>query len=222
MDAGAVDEPLTGESLNGTKGVPSRPNWFVPCLLLAASACALLIDVPLATVFAAKQLPEGLDRPLREGLEICEAFGHGFGASLILVAVAVLDPRQKRSLGWMFAGSLGAGLMANSVKLLIRRTRPRDFDWTGTSVWDTFVRDDSGGGGMQSFPSSHTAVAVGLAVVLMTAYPRGRWFFVAMAIFVGMQRIVSSAHFPSDVFAGAVVGWLVGTVSASMMPVRTD
>ncbi|WP_010584149.1 phosphatase PAP2 family protein [Schlesneria paludicola] len=217
-----MDAVIGGESLNHGERSRLKPGWLVPGLLLVASACSLLIDVPLATVFAAKQLPEGIDRPLREMLEICEAFGHGFGASLILITVVVLDPRQKRCLGWMIAGSLGAGLMANCVKLLVRRTRPRDFNWSATSVWDTFVRDYNESGAMQSFPSSHTALAVGLAVVLTSAYPRGRWLFVAMAILVGMQRIVSSAHFPSDVFAGAAVGWIVGKASVSMMRPRSE
>lgn len=217
-----MDAVIRQDSLNQNSRFRPRPGWLVPCLLLLASACSLLIDVPLATVFAAKQLPEGIDRPLREMLEICEAFGHGFGASLILIAVVVLDPRQKRSIGWMIAGSLGAGLMANCVKLLVRRTRPRDFNWSATSVWDTFVRDYNESGAMQSFPSSHTALATGLAVVLTFTYPRGRWFFAVMAALVGMQRIVSSAHFPSDVFAGAAVGWLVGHASVSMRPNRSE
>ena len=200
----------------------TRVRWLVPCLLLAGMTASLWIDVPIATVFNADQLPRSINRPLREGLEICEAFGHGFGATLIIVAVGVLDPLRKRSLVWVVAGSLGAGIIANSLKVVLRRARPRDFQFSGGSVWHTFADEFSRSAEMQSFPSAHTATAVGLAVMLTSLYPRGRVFFSVLAILVGMQRIVSSAHFPSDVFAGAAVGWLVATVCVASMSSRRE
>ena len=65
-------------------------------------------------------------------------------------------------------------------------------------------------------------LAVGLAVMLSSLFPRGRVLFSVMAILVGMQRIVVSAHFPSDVFAGAAVGWLVAKVCVKAMNSRGD
>jgi membrane-associated phospholipid phosphatase len=192
-------------------------NWITPLALIIAGLLALSIDVSVATVFKEERLPKEIDRPLKELLEICEAFSHGFGATLIIIGVAVLAPAKRRCIPWLFAGSLGAGLTANSLKLLVRRARPRSFDLTSGSVWDTFIRTNSDSGGMQSFPSAHTATAVGLAIMLATLFPRGRWYFSLLAVLAGMQRIASSAHFPSDVCAGAVVGWLVGTVCAWMM-----
>ncbi len=62
------------------------------------------------------------------------------------------------------------------------------------------------GSSEQSFPSSHTATAAGLAIVLAYFYPRGRWFFPALAALAGFQRVTEQSHFLSDVFWGAAVG----------------
>jgi membrane-associated phospholipid phosphatase len=42
---------------------------------------------------------------------------------------------------------------------------------------------------------------------LAMLYPRGRFLFAAFAMSVGLQRILGSAHYPSDVLVGAAVGW---------------
>jgi membrane-associated phospholipid phosphatase len=42
--------------------------------------------------------------------------------------------------------------------------------------------------------------------VLAAFYPRGRWLFPACAALAGLQRILSEAHFASDVLWGATLG----------------
>ena len=194
----------------------NRVSWtrVVPVVLICACAISLTIDIPIASVFAHKKLPKAIDGPLREYLEICEAFGHGFGAFLIVMTVRVLDPLRRRTIPWLIAGSIGAGLVANLFKLVVRRTRPRDFDFASGSVWHTYASDAGSTVTMHSFPSAHTATAVGLAIVLSELYPRGRRYFFLLACLAGLQRIVSSAHFPSDVLAGAAVGAVVGSLCA--------
>jgi undecaprenyl-diphosphatase len=58
----------------------------------------------------------------------------------------------------------------------------------------------------QSFPSAHTATATGLAIACAKLYPRASWFFVLLVCLCGLQRLESSAHFLSDVLAGAALG----------------
>lgn len=194
---------------------PAQQDWLVPCVLLMAGAACLAIDIPVASFFKGPEFRHMIDGPIRESLQICEAFGHGFGVILILIAVAVLDPIQRRILPWAVAGSLGAGIAANLVKTLCTRTRPSHFDFAEAHVWDTFLQSSAGGTAFQSFPSAHTATAFGLAVTLVSLYPRGRFFFLSLAVLVGLQRIVASAHFPSDVCAGAAIGWMVGKACVS-------
>jgi membrane-associated phospholipid phosphatase len=194
-----------------------KSGWFILMGLILAGLASLSIDIPVAAIVKEKLLSESMDRLLRDALENCETFGHGFGATLIIVAVAILAPQYRWDLPWVVSGSLGAGVVANLFKLCIRRIRPVHFDLSSGTVWNTFDRSFNTEGGMHSFPSAHTATAVGLAVMLASLFPRGKWYFAVLAFLVGLQRIVSSAHFPSDVCAGAAVGWLVGTACAAWM-----
>ena len=188
----------------------------LPFVFAFASIVAMSIDIPIASIFK-NGLPRSF-RSLGEFLEICETFGHGYGVALILIAVVVLDPLKWKSLVWLISGSLGSGMMANVLKLTVHRIRPRDFDLINdATVWDTFRHGSVGVKEMQSMPSAHTATAVGLAVMLSAIYPRGRWYFIVLAILVGLQRIATSAHFPSDVCAGAAVGCLFGMISCLSM-----
>jgi membrane-associated phospholipid phosphatase len=107
--------------------------------------------------------------------------------------------------------SLGAGMAANGLKLLVARWRPRQFDFAGT-VQDTFGRVlafGAGGSAQQSFPSAHAATAVGLTIALSWLYPRGRWLFAALAVLVVCQRVESGAHYLSDALVGLAIGWVV-------------
>ena len=140
-----------------------------------------------------------------------EPFGHGVGVLLVLIAVHQLDPRRRYAIPRLLAMSLGAGLAANVVKLVIARARPFNFNFEG-GVADTFGEWFpvlSGGTTNQSFPSAHTATAVGLAVGLIWIYPRGRWLFVTLAMMVACQRVESGYHYLSDTVIGAGIGLFV-------------
>jgi membrane-associated phospholipid phosphatase len=177
--------------------------------MLIAVLLSLAIDVPIAGYAKAGKHP----RWFAELLENVETFGHGIGATLIVIGVLILDVSRRRSALPLLAGSLGAGLTANLLKLLVIRYRPRGLTNFPETVWATFGGWWSGSSGndLQSFPSAHSATAVGLAIMLSAYYPRGRWYFTLLAILVGMQRVQVSAHYPSDVFAGAIVGWCVAS-----------
>lgn len=195
---------------NNNSEAPSRTLWHpLPLGLLVAVLLSFAIDLPVAGIARQGTHP----RWISELLENAEPFGHGIGATLIVIGVFILDPLRRRFIGPLLAGSLGAGLMANVAKLAVIRSRPRSIDRLPETVWSTFggLWSGSAGNGAQSFPSAHTATAVGLAVMLSAFYPRGRWYFTGLAILVGLQRIQCSAHFPSDVFAGAIVGWCTAT-----------
>jgi membrane-associated phospholipid phosphatase len=64
--------------------------------------------------------------------------------------------------------------------------------------------------GLASFPSSHTAVFAGLAVVVFLANRKiGKWFFVG-ALVIGIARIGAGVHFPIDILGGFLLGASVG------------
>lgn len=186
---------------------------WVAALLIAAVA-ALRVDLPLQRLVTANR-PPGI---VRDYFNATEAFGNGFGVVMIVLAVAVLDATRRVQLGRFLAASLGAGVAADAIKMTIARSRPNatDIDGllaTGASAWDTFLGVlplASLGSGGQSFPSAHTATAVGLAVVLAYAYPMGARLFYCFAAGVALQRVGVGAHYLSDVFAGAALGAVWG------------
>jgi undecaprenyl-diphosphatase len=66
-------------------------------------------------------------------------------------------------------------------------------------------------------PSSHTAAACALAVVIARLYPKLTPLMIVLACIVGTARVVLGAHYPSDV----VIGGALGATIASLMPLSS-
>lgn len=58
-----------------------------------------------------------------------------------------------------------------------------------------------------SFPSGHTLHAVAFGVVAVQYYPQLLPIIYPFVLLVGMSRVVLGLHYPSDVLAGAVIGY---------------
>ena len=64
-----------------------------------------------------------------------------------------------------------------------------------------------------SFPSGHASAAFAAATIFAGRYREHRWVpWVAygLASFVALTRVPGQAHFPSDIFAGAALGYSIG------------
>lgn len=191
---------------------PDPRRWadlLVPCCLLAAALVALSIDIPFSQWACRGGCPDAI----WELADAAEPFGNGLGVLLIGLAVFVLDRPGRARVPRVIAAGLAAGILADLVKLTVARTRPCAYDFAA-GVWGTFrgaLPLVSAGSAGQSFPSAHTATAVGLAAALAWAYPRGRTFFAALAVLVACQRVIGGAHYPSDALCGVAVGWVTAT-----------
>jgi membrane-associated phospholipid phosphatase len=189
---------------------------WLPLLFVLAAAVSFLIDTRVA--FWSKNFHwSGMVRAL---LETSQSFGNGLGVLVIALAIFQLDPARRWALPRLLAAALGSGLSADIFKTFVVRLRPRWFDFSN-DVWLTFsasVPADGDHSALESFPSAHTATAVGLVFVLIWLYPRGRWLFCAMAVLVAVHRIQSQAHFPSDILFGAALGSLVGLLCVRCGP----
>jgi membrane-associated phospholipid phosphatase len=190
--------------------------WLsIPIGLLLIAGLALSVDCSISG-WCVEQGKEGwhnsaLLKALSDFIGVFEVFGNGVGVGVLLFAIFILDPARRWAMPRLLACAYGAGLAANGLKMLLSRSRPNDFNFLG-DVWTTFgvwLPGVSAGSVGQSFPSAHTATAIGFAAGLAWSYPHGRWMFFVFAVLAGCQRIQSGAHFPSDVLAGAAVGSLI-------------
>ncbi len=101
-----------------------------------------------------------------------------------------------------------AGIAAQILKHLIGRPRPR------FAHQDAFEHGPSLQGGLDAFPSGHTAVSFAVVAVLARYFPAWIWAWYGGAVFVGLSRFFRGSHFPTDVLGGAVLGFLIGYVWA--------
>jgi membrane-associated phospholipid phosphatase len=98
-----------------------------------------------------------------------------------------------------------------AMKAITRRERPSDIP-PGGSFHNTFFNGSKSPLKGSSFPSGHATGAFSVATVVAERYHRHRWVPWAaygLATAVSFSRITSSAHFPSDVFLGASLGYSV-------------
>ncbi len=189
-----------------------RTLYFLAAIFAVLAIVAFAIDVPVTSM---REHSRSLG-DLRKLVSLAEVFAHGMGVACILLTVLVLDPGRRRRVLRIGACAFGAGLAANLGKFSVARWRPHQL--SVGNVWDSFcgwfpaLNGRPAGVGdaseIQSFPSGHTATAVGLAVGLTYFYPQGRWLFVFFAVLAALQRIESGAHYPSDTLAAAALACL--------------
>jgi membrane-associated phospholipid phosphatase len=210
-----------GEASDG--GLRCRAFWrrmLVAAGLAVLGLLLLAVDLPVARWFRGHRLSGDLGRLV----DLSEVFAHGLGVAVILAVTVALDPTLRRAatarseIVRLVAAAYAGGLVVDVVKLLVTRVRPRAADLAAVaSVLGTFgtaaVDGTLKGGGLvgkssdlMSFPSGHAATAAGLATALCWKYPHGIPVFALLAALAAAQRVVSSAHYPSDTAFGAAVG----------------
>ena len=177
-------------------------------LWLLAAVSVFTIDGPLAR-FDVGNLPGDL----RRLVELAEVFAHGTGVGMILVACWTLDRDRRLFVPRVAMLAFLPGIIANVCKLLVARHRPRDFDLDSPAITSFLgVPGNTGTSELQSFPSGHTATAVGLALALSRLYPQGRFLFAAFALLAAAQRVLFDAHFLSDTLVSAGIACFVAAI----------
>jgi len=193
---------------------------------LVVAGAMVAVDIAIADALAFSQ--QDGDSLLRGDVVRELMFLQQYGAlsSVILVAIVVLllDPAP---LGRFVDAGLALATNATVVlliKVLIGRPRPGLTDPAHiTPPWETYGLIVDGQvvhkhawefwnhtSDLWSMPSSHSAAAMALSVVIAKFYPRLGVLLYPLALLVGGCRIVFGAHYPSDV----IVGWAVGFVIA--------
>jgi len=104
-----------------------------------------------------------------------------------------------------------AAVVDLALKAVTRRKRPIDVP-VGAPFDDTFFSGGKSPFHGSSFPSGHAAGVFSVATVVASRYRNHKWvpwLAYSFATAISFSRVTTSAHFPSDVFLGAALGYTV-------------
>jgi len=187
-------------------------NWTVLLVFLALVAVAMAVERTGARVTLSLRFKGDLKRESRWFAQ------YGQGACAVVVAALIWELDARRfahgfpAAVWVLAAVFAAALISLGVKKLAGRVRP------GHEGAGAFLGPHLGHANRkESFPSSHTASAVAMTVVLSHLYPPAAVVFWAMAGICGALRYLLDAHWPSDVLAGLALGYAIGGAACWMM-----
>jgi membrane-associated phospholipid phosphatase len=126
----------------------------------------------------------------------------GSAASLYLRgAMTKTKDDHSRETGFLAGeAALNSVIVAETMKLAFQRPRPNA------------ANAGSFGAGGASFPSEHALAAWSIASVIAHEYPgpMTRLLVYGAAMGITLSRVAAREHFPSDVFVGSAVGYLMG------------
>ncbi len=187
-----------------------RVPWKTFAALVILALASFNLDELGSMAFQVVDLPGDVDQELRS----LQQFGQ-FG-SLVLLTIVVLRlerPALRRTLLDLGLALLLGALVCNGLKTLVGRARPAfgtpdEFHPLWSSVETTMSWSQ-----LASMPSSHTMAAAVTATWIAVVVPRLRWLGFGLVVVVGVARIRFGHHWPSDVFAGAAIGSLIGSVT---------
>lgn len=140
----------------------------------------------------------------------------GISAALLAGGLVFRDPQVRDTGRDAIEASVISAVLVNAVlKPVVGRERP--YDSGGETVFHPFSSN-------ASFPSGHTTEA--FAVASVVAMRSEGWVVPTVAYtvasLVGVSRVSQSAHFASDVFAGAVLGTAIGRFVVSRHRPKAD
>lgn len=102
-------------------------------------------------------------------------------------------------------------IVNQGIKRLFNRARPDDRPDVSSRLREPIT---------SSFPSGHASSAAFASVVLTEDDPGLRPVVLPIAVIVATSRIHTRMHHPSDVVAGAAVGWALGVLAKRVWPRR--
>jgi len=176
----------------------SRLALLVVATLVLVALSILFLDTPIA-----RAMPEWLNTS--ETVEVLETLAYHLGdwtlAPAVLAIVLILAGERWRRFLLSFVVAYAVRTVGvESLKWLTGRPRPRQMDGA-TTFYGPSAK-------FHAFPSGHAAFAFMFATLLSAYWPRWRVLWYVLAVYVSLSRMVSDAHFLSDIIMGGLIGVL--------------
>src|SRR3978361_727351 len=172
----------------------------LPLVITLASGCVLLLILEsfgLPTTLAL-QFKGDIKRETRWLAQ----YGQFVCTTLVVLLIYQLDSSHRRGALATATAVVSASIVCMIIKRLAGRVRP------GRENAGKFLGPNLKHANFkESFPSSHSACAVALTVMLAHFYPLGAISFWALAIICAVLRYLMDAHWPSDVLGGVALGY---------------
>lgn len=189
----------------------AKGHYLVPTASIAAGTAGLIVADPHIMPYFRNHaanlddLSDVFDASITTGEVVAVP------ASLLIAGYARHDSYQVSTA--LLAGEAYAdsAIVDLAMKAVTRRKRPSDIP-VGGSFHDTFFNGGKSPFKGSSFPSGHAAGVFSVATVVATRYRNHRWvpwLSYGFATIISFSRITTSAHFPSDVFLGAALGYTI-------------
>jgi membrane-associated phospholipid phosphatase len=172
-----------------------------------------MLTFDAAAIRGARHLPRWIVAVFDEITDFGKSGWFLWPLGLLFLALAalppVLTPFSQRvfavimvRIGFLFTAIALPGLFVTIVKRMIGRARPG----VGGTLDPTLFVPFEGHAAYAGSPSGHATTAFAVLVAFGTLWPRARTALLIYALLVAVSRVVVIAHYPSDVFAGAIVG----------------
>jgi membrane-associated phospholipid phosphatase len=199
-----------------------KPIWLFPAKVVKGKELKLVVGLTLATAGLVALDPH--DAPYFRRTTSFNGFNNTFSstntqlameiAPLSFYAVGLARHDRYAQQTSLLAGEAvaDADILTLVMKDIDRRLLPIDIPPYGDFAHTWFKSHGPLIRGVGSFPSGHAIAAFSIATVFANRYRQHRWApWVAygLAGLVGFSRVTLQAHFPSDVFAGAVLGYAI-------------
>jgi membrane-associated phospholipid phosphatase len=197
----------------GPAAWPSVAQFSIGAVIATAVVVAAMFILDAWSVREALLLPDAVRAAARRFTDLGKGGWFLWPLGILLLALACLDmsARSRFSrgivaafavrLGFVFTAIAIPGLIETVLKRLIGRARPFV---RGDDVW-AYV-PFSWSPAYASFPSGHATTAFSALVAIGAIFPQARALLWIYAILIALSRVVITAHYPSDVIAGAVMG----------------
>ena len=188
----------------------ARGHHLKPVLILTVITTALVagVDNPSGRYFQHTQAFNGFNNVFSSKNTSIAMFA----VPSALYGIGLLRKDSYAQHTFLLAGEavIDSEILTTVMKDIDRRLKPIEVRPNGNFA-DTWFQANQGSWirGIGSFPSGHTIAAFSLATVFADRYPKYKWLAYGLAGVVGFSRVSLQSHHPSDVFAGAVLGYTI-------------